>query len=330
METKLLTIDPKNIDEAALEEAAQLLRRGENVAFPTETVYGLGGCATDEGAVRAIFAAKGRPADNPLIVHIWQPDQVYDYVRCVPENAKKLMEAFWGGPLTIIMKRKPIVPDCVTAGLDTVAIRLPSHPVAHSLLRLCGCGIAAPSANVSGRPSPTIARHVLEDLNGKISMVIDGGVCDFGIESTVIDVTAEVPTILRPGAVSLEEVRALLGEAEYGGGGKGVPKSPGMKYTHYSPKAEVFMVKDPAHLNGLAKGKNAGILAYNAENGGFSASCVLSAGKDNFEYAARLFYLLRSFDEHGVEVIYAQMPQLGGIGDGVYNRLSKAAGGRIL
>ena len=328
--TKLITVDAARVAPADLEEAARLLLEGRLVAFPTETVYGLGANAMDEAAVKSIYAAKGRPSDNPLIVHIAHRSQVADFAREVPAEAKVLMDHFWGGPLTIILKKKPGVPDVVTAGLDSVALRLPSHPVANCLLRLCGAGIAAPSANLSGKPSPTAAKHVMQDLDGRVDMVIDGGRADFGIESTVIDLSGQKPQILRPGAVTLEQVQELLPSACYGGGGEGVPKSPGMKYTHYAPNAKVVMVGDMAALGPVLEketGKT-GLLAFDGAASGLKADVVLSAGRDNADYAARLFYLLREFDERGVDVIYAQKPAAGGIGYGVQNRLSKSAGGR--
>ena len=330
--TKLVTVDPAHVAPAGLEEAAQLLLAGRLVAFPTETVYGLGANAMNEAAVKSIYAAKGRPSDNPLIVHIASREQVADFAREVPDEAKTLMDHFWGGPLTIILKKRPSVPDAVTAGLDSVALRLPSHPVANCLLRLCGAGIAAPSANLSGKPSPTAAKHVMQDLAGRVDMVIDGGRADFGIESTVIDLSGEKPQILRPGAVTLEQIKEFLPNACYGGGGEGVPKSPGMKYTHYAPNAKVIMVQDMAALGPVLEREmgKVGLLAFDGAEKGLKADVVLSAGRDNADYAARLFYLLREFDERGVDVIYAQKPEGGGIGYGVLNRLSKSAGGREL
>lgn len=327
MQTKILKIDVNNILENKIDEAKDVILSGGLVAFPTETVYGLGANANDKEAIKKIFIAKGRPSDNPLIVHIAYIEQALDYAKNISDEAQMLMKAFWGGPLTIILPKRESVPYEVTAGLETVAIRLPSHPVAHAIIKAAGVGIAAPSANTSGKPSPTIARHVIEDLDGKVDMIIDSGSAVFGVESTVIDM--ESLQILRPGAISLEDIKEYLPNASYGTGGDTAPKSPGMKYTHYSPKAKVILVTNRDNFSELANKKTA-IIAPMAENLKINDAFVLSAGKNNQDYAARLFYLLRKADELGAEVIYAQMPSPEGIGQAVINRLLKASGGNVL
>ena len=249
METKILPAS-----EEAIQEAAQLLREGQLVGIPTETVYGLGANAFDEAAVRSIFAAKGRPADNPLIVHVSRPEEAEPLCE-VTETARTLMKAFCPGPLTMLMKRKSCISDVVTAGLPSVAIRIPSHPVAHRLLEVCGVPVAAPSANTSGKPSPTTAQHVVDDLHGKLPLILDGGECQVGLESTVIDLTAPIPTVLRPGGVTTEMLLTVLKEVKVADsvlrplreGEKAL--SPGMRYRHYAPSGKLTMVKGtPEHV----------------------------------------------------------------------------------
>lgn len=320
-----------NIDESLLEEAAAVIKRGGLVAFPTETVYGLGADAFNGEAVAKIFAAKGRPMDNPLISHIAEIGEVERFAREIPPAAEKLAEAFWGGPLTMIFKKRRGIPDEVTAGLDTVAVRLPSHSVANGLIRLSGTAIAAPSANLSGSPSPTNAAHCIADLNGRVDMIIDGGSSMIGIESTVVDMTGEIPLILRPGMVSPGDMESVIGEVRYGGEAKGAPKCPGMKYKHYSPKAEVFVARDveKALENYSGRGKVC-VIAKNAVGRNFNAPLVYDAGKDDVQYAAKLFYLLRRADEDGASLIFAELPGESGIGTALRNRLYKSAAGRII
>ena len=324
--TKIIKINPNNIDADALWEAAEILKGGGLCAFPTETVYGLGADATNADAVGKIFLAKGRPQDNPLIVHISRVDEVYPLVKTIPPKAPFLMERFWGGPLTLIMERSDVVAPEVSAGLGTVAIRLVSHPVANALIRMSGVPVAAPSANISGRPSPTAAAHVIQDLMGRVDCIIDGGNTFYGIESTVLDLTEEVPVILRPGAVTAEEIRDVIGEVSFGAG-EGAPKSPGMKYTHYSPDAEVYGVEYGTKPQINRDGKT-GVLSYGEQN--IDADIILHGGGNAEEYAACLFYNLREFDARGAKTIYAVLPPPGGMGDAVRNRLLKAAGGRII
>jgi L-threonylcarbamoyladenylate synthase len=249
MKTEYLQVNPENLDRRPFRKAGDLLRQGEVVAFPTETVYGLGANALNANAVKKIFLAKGRPHDNPLIVHIAEFEQLKPLVQGISEKAYVLMHRFWPGPLTLIFPKSNLVPNEVTAGLDTVAVRMPRHPVALKLIKEAGVPIAAPSANTSGLPSPTEGAHVLADLNGKIPLILDGGETEVGLESTVVDVTVEPPLILRPGGVTLEEIEDAIGQAAYDPGlskdKNETPRSPGMKYTHYSPKADVFIVDGP-------------------------------------------------------------------------------------
>ena len=249
MDTVIRKIDVNNIDREVMEEASQVLHRGGMVAFPTETVYGLGADALDEKASAKIYAAKGRPSDNPLIVHISDIEQLDKLVCEIPDNAKKLMDAFWPGPMTLIFKKSGLVPDGTTGGLDTVAVRMPNHKAALELIRTSGVAIAAPSANTSGRPSPTTAAHVADDLSGKIDMIIDGGAVGIGIESTIVDVTSEIPMVLRPGYITMEMLEKVVGKVGIDKAITGPvspdvkPKAPGMKYKHYAPKAELTMFK---------------------------------------------------------------------------------------
>lgn len=247
MNTILRKVDVDNIDMEVIKEASDILHAGDMVAFPTETVYGLGADALDEMASKKIYAAKGRPSDNPLIVHVANEQQILPLVKEIPESARKLMKAFWPGPLTIIFNKSDVVPYGTTGGLDTVAIRMPNHKVALTLIEESNIPIAAPSANTSGRPSPTTAMHVMDDLNGKISMVIDGGAVGIGIESTIVDVTGDIPMILRPGYINKKMLEEVVGEVTIDKAILGPvspdlkPKAPGMKYKHYAPKADFTM-----------------------------------------------------------------------------------------
>ena len=248
MDTKVVKIDKEQIDDGKLMEAAEILRAGGLVAFPTETVYGLGANALNEEAAKKIYAAKGRPSDNPLIAHISKPEELAPLVKEIPEAGRKLMEAYWPGPLTMIFPKSDIVPYGTTGGLDTVAIRMPSDPIANRMIALAGIPIAAPSANTSGRPSPTTAEHVYQDMNGKIEMILDGGAVGIGVESTIVDVSGPVPMLLRPGAITIEMLRETVGQVEIDPAIQGPmaanvkPKAPGMKYRHYAPKAELVLV----------------------------------------------------------------------------------------
>ncbi len=337
MQTQVL---PANEESLAL--AARLLREGRLVAFPTETVYGLGANALDPEAVKAIFAAKGRPADNPLIAHIWDRAQLEGLVE-IPDAAPALMDAFWPGPLTILMPRTSRVPDVVTAGLDTVAIRMPSHPVARAMLRACGLPIAAPSANRSGKPSPTTAEHVRVDMDGRIPLILDGGPCDVGLESTVIDVTHGTPTILRPGGVTQAMLEQVLGRVEVAGsvlrplqaGEKAL--SPGMRYRHYSPDGQVTLVEgdeaDVVRALGLlcaqaeANGHRACVMCFSEHTAALARWRPHDIGsrREPEEVAHRLFDTLRRLDTEGMDVIFSEVVAPEGIGLAVMNRLGRAA-----
>ena len=346
MNTKIVKIDDSN-EEEVIREAGEILRSGGLVAFPTETVYGLGGDALKEDAARKIYSAKGRPSDNPLIVHIADIGALDELASEIPECAYKLAEAFWPGPLTMIFKKKDIVPYGTTGGLDTVAIRMPSHPTAHKLIQDSGVYIAAPSANLSGRPSPTRAEHVVEDMDGRIDMIIDGGAIEIGIESTIVDVTCEVPMILRPGYVTADMIRDVLGDVCFDETVlahttvKGQPKAPGMKYRHYAPKAELTIFegdndKVVARINELAAGYEydglkVGILSSTENEHRYThgEAVVVGSREDEHEVASHLFDVLRHFDHINVDVILSEGFSEDSFGQAVMNRLIKAAGHHI-
>ncbi|NLY43105.1 MAG: threonylcarbamoyl-AMP synthase [Clostridiaceae bacterium] len=346
--TKIIKINEEEPEQDKIRLAAQVLQEGGTVAFPTETVYGLGANALSEDAVKKIFEAKGRPADNPLIVHIAEYDEINRLVCGISEQAKRLTDKFWPGPLTVILKKRDIVPDIITAGLDTVAIRFPSHPIARSLIREAGVPIAAPSANTSGKPSPTTARHVMDDLLGKVDMIIDGGSTEVGLESTVVDMSGECPVLLRPGGITYEQLRDVLGEVQVDPAvlsrlqENGIPRSPGMKYKHYSPNAEVIIVEGEeekviSKIQKMVeeyrkKGLKVGVMAVHETASFFNADCVLSVGskKRPETIAANLFATLREFDRLGMEIVFAQSVDQKGIGLAVRNRLNKAAGFNII
>ncbi len=323
-------------DEASIRRAAALLRAGELVAFPTETVYGLGADALNGEAAARIFAAKGRPADNPLIAHIAGESGLAGLIAGEPCTcARKLMRAFWPGPMTLIFPKSPRVPREVTAGLDTVAVRMPSHPVARALIRAAQTPIAAPSANRSGRPSPTTAAHVLEDMEGRIPLILDGGPCEVGLESTVVDVTGARPRILRPGGVTLEMLEGVVGDVDVDEGvlhqlqAGSQARSPGMKYKHYAPKGEVTIVTGPraaqeiARLYDAADGR-AAILAFSQADYGARRVYRLKNAP------GELFAALRQLDEDGMETIYAEDVPTTGVGLAVMNRLMRAAAFRVV
>lgn len=346
MNTKIVKTEDGNEDEV-IREAGEILKSGGLVAFPTETVYGLGGDALKEDAARRIYSAKGRPSDNPLIVHIADIGALDELACEIPDSAYKLADAFWPGPLTMIFKKKDIVPYGTTGGLDTVAIRMPSHPVAHRLIKDSGVYIAAPSANLSGRPSPTRAEHVIEDMDGRIDMIIDGGAIEIGIESTIVDVTCEVPMILRPGYVTADMIRDVLGDVCFDETVlahttvKGQPKAPGMKYRHYAPKAELTIFegeneKVVSKINELAAkyeydGLKVGILSSNENEHKYAHGEVVVVGsrENEHEVAAHLFDVLRHFDHIDVDVILSEGFSEDSFGQAVMNRLIKAAGHHI-
>ena len=347
METQVRRLSYSQIDETMIEEAGRIIRKGGLVAFPTETVYGLGGDALNPESSKKIYAAKGRPSDNPLIVHIADKRDLYRIVREVPEKAKKLMEAFWPGPLTMIFYKNELVPQATTGGLDTVAVRMPSDRIAAAFIRAAGGFVAAPSANVSGRPSTTTAAHVEEDLSGRIEMILDGGQAVIGLESTIVDMSVEPPVILRPGAVTEEMMEAVIGPLEVDKAiiapDSGVkPKAPGMKYRHYAPRADLTVVEGSteaviAAINQLAEeaeaeGKRVGIIATDETKDRYPKGLVLSLGarKHEEEIAQHLFEVLRDFDETDVDCIYSEAFDEASIGPAIMNRLLKAAGHKVI
>ncbi|MCU7673537.1 L-threonylcarbamoyladenylate synthase [Bacillus thuringiensis] len=324
-----------------LQEAAKLLRENEAVAFPTETVYGLGANAMDDEAIAKIFEAKGRPSDNPLIVHIGTKSQLDGIVKEIPPVAEKLMAHFWPGPLTIILPRKEGISERVTAGLNTVGVRMPDHPVALALIEEANVPVAAPSANRSGRPSPTLASHVYEDLNGKIAGIVDGGATGVGVESTVIDCTSTVPTILRPGGITKEQLEAVIGTVSLDPAlkdEKEKPKSPGMKYTHYAPKAPLSIVEGSREFiqqlvdEKKEEGFKVGVLTTEEYQYVYNADVILSCGvrSDLASVATKLYDVLRTFDASEVDVIFSESFPNEGIGNAIMNRLTKAAGHHII
>jgi len=356
MNTKIIKIDGECRPED-LSEAAEFIRSGKLVAFPTETVYGLGGNAYDSSASARIYAAKGRPSDNPLIVHISEFSEITPLVSAIPEEAVRLADRFWPGPLTMILTKSDRVPKETTGGLDTVAIRMPSHRIANMLIKEAGIPIAAPSANASGRPSTTKAEHVIEDLFGKIDMIIDGGSSDIGLESTIVDLTVSPPLILRPGYITCEMLKEVLPDIEYDKAvlkrqkdENIVAKAPGMKYRHYAPKGELTIfegeiksvckaVKDAAGQK-LKAGCKVGILTSEELSDGYRAlseeygtklTLINIGSRENEEVvAAHLFDALRSFDREEAEFIYAESFDSANIGQAIMNRLMKAAGYHIV
>jgi len=334
-----------------ISEASEILRKGGLVAFPTETVYGLGGDAKDKEASRKIYAAKGRPSDNPLIVHIARFSQLQEISKDLPENAKKLADAFWPGPLTMVVNKNEVIPYETTGGLDTVAVRMPNNPIALALIEESGCMIAAPSANTSGRPSPTKASHVYEDLSGKIDAILDGGAVDIGLESTIVDLTEDVVTILRPGYINMEMLKEVVGEVRIDPGivynDKGTtsgakPKAPGMRYKHYAPKGDLTIIsgdedKVVAKINELTKqaieaGSKVGIIATSETADRYSDGQILVIGdrSDEGSIAHNLYDILRKFDELGVDLIYSESFATPNMGQAIMNRLLKAAGQKTL
>jgi L-threonylcarbamoyladenylate synthase len=345
METHVWSVD-KFVDNLEnypqITQAALFLKKNEVIAFPTETVYGLGGNAESSEAVAKIFAAKGRPSDNPLIIHIADTAQLTEFVASIPETAQKLIDEFWPGPLTIIFQKKEgKLSELATAGLPTVAVRMPDHPVALALIKAAGLPIAAPSANRSGKPSPTLASHVYEDLNGAITGIVDGGPTGVGVESTVIDCTGSIPMILRPGGVTKEQIEAVIGEVDFDPALKNeatAPKSPGMKYRHYAPDAPLFLVDGSrSFLQNLvrelqASGAKVGVLTTEEAVTDYEADVVLPCGRrERLEtVAASLYETLRAFNEAGVDVIFSEMFPEHGVGQAIMNRLRKAAGNKVI
>ena len=348
MQTKLIKIDADDPNKEDMREAAEIIRSGGLVAFPTETVYGLGANALDPEASKRIYAAKGRPSDNPLIVHICRFEELLSIAKEVPPQAEKLADAFWPGPLTMIVWKNEKVPYETTGGMDTVAIRMPNHPVALALIDESGCMIAAPSANTSGRPSPTKAEHVIEDMDGKIEMIIDGGAVGIGVESTIVDVSGEIPTLLRPGAITIEMLRETLGQVDIDPvilgpvSGDIKPKAPGMKYRHYAPKADMTLVegdmdKVVAYINeqtkkAEAEGKKVGIICTEESQDMYQGGNLEVIGSREHEetVAHNLFAVLRDFDARKVNCIFSESFSKDQLGQAIMNRLCKAAGYHIV
>lgn len=348
IQTKIIEINPEHINEEKLAQAAEVLRQGGTVAFPTETVYGLGANALDEEAVKKIFEAKGRPSDNPLIVHIANIEDMNELVEEIPPKAQILMEKVWPGPLTMVLKKSDKIPPIITAGLDTVAIRMPSHSIAKALIEIAKVPVAAPSANLSGKPSPTQANHVIEDLRGKVDIIVSGGNCQVGLESTVVDLTGDTPTILRPGGVTKEQLEDLLGAVQVDGAIEAdghnnlIPKAPGMKYTHYAPQAPVCIVEGSMAdmvtcINRLKKekedmGLKVGIMATDETKDQYQGGVILSMGsrKNVASIGTNLFAVLRQFDEEGVDIILAESVEQKSLGHAVMNRMIKAAGYNVI
>ena len=340
MNTIISKIDIKNIDKNEIKKQAELIKEGKTVIFPTETVYGLGANALDENAVKKIYEAKGRPSDNPLIVHIYNKEEVYNLAKDVNEKAEIIMEHFWPGPITIILNKKDIVPYKTSGGLETVAIRMPYHSIAREIIKQAGVPIAAPSANISGRPSPTKADHVYEEMNGRVSGIVLGGDSNFGLESTVLDVTTDTPMILRPGSITKEDLEKVIGEvlidpslAKKEDNDKA--KAPGMKYTHYSPDADVYIVSGSEHaivekINSLVeeneeRGLKTGVMCLEKNKDNYKGE-VLSLGNTLEEVGSNLFDALRQMDKMNIDIVYSEEFPTDGVGEAIMNRLLKSAG----
>ena len=351
MITKIMDVSEEPINMEYIREASEILKSGGLVAFPTETVYGLGGDATDKEASRKIYAAKGHPSDNPLIVHIAKFSQLEDITENLPKTAKLLADAFWPGPLTMVCNKNQVIPYETTGGLDTVAVRMPNNPVALALIEESGCMIAAPSANTSGRPSPTKASHVYEDLSGKIEAILDGGAVDIGLESTIVDLTEDVVTILRPGFINMDMLREVVGEVRMDPGivynDKGTtsgakPKAPGMRYKHYAPKGDLTIISGEEDTvvgkinqltrEALKEGKKVGIIATSETADRYPEGEVLVIGNrsDESSIAHNLYDILRRFDELSVDLIYSESFATPKMGQAIMNRLLKAAGQKTI
>lgn len=338
-----MAVETKILTAAEVEQAAELLRSGEVVAFPTETVYGLGANALDSQAVAKIFQAKGRPQDNPLIVHCFEQAQLACLVMEIPPQAQLLMDQFWPGPLTLVLRKSEAIPEVVSAGLSTVGIRIPDHPLALELFRKTGFPVAAPSANISGRPSPTRAQHVFTDLGGRIPAILDGGETGWGVESTVVDCTVQPFRLLRPGGVTLEELRAVTPmqvDATIYGAKSEAPRSPGMKYQHYAPRAEVFLVlgqDTPGKILELSEDylraeKKVGVMTWDERVQLYPKLICLPMGPsgDLASLANKLYHLLRESDRLGLEVLFIEGVSEEHLGLAIMNRLRKAANDQVI
>lgn len=345
MKTLIKEIDINKPDQDLISLFATMLADGKTVIFPTETVYGLGANALDEDAATKIYQAKGRPSDNPLLVHVADKEDVYDLVENIDDRAKLLMDKFWPGPLTIVFKKKAIIPDRTSGGLDTVAIRMPSDQVARDLIRQAGVPIAAPSANISGRPSPTKPEHIIRDMDGRVDGILVGGPCDYGVESTIIDLSEDLAMVLRPGSITLEMLGEVLGRVDLDPSLKNKDdniraKAPGMKYKHYSPQAQVYIVKAD-DLEGFAervdslcednakKGLKIGVMTMSYDQHSYQAK-VFDLGGSDTEVAKNLFDSLISLDRESIDIAYVPYFEERGIGVAIMNRLKKAAAYRII
>ncbi|KDR94802.1 L-threonylcarbamoyladenylate synthase [Peptoclostridium litorale DSM 5388] len=343
--TIIKEIDSTNIDVEAIELYAGMIKDGKTVIFPTETVYGLGANALDESAAMNIYSAKGRPSDNPLIVHICDMNGLEEIASGISDKARLIIDNFWPGPITLIFSKKSCVPYATTGGLETVAVRMPSHPVARELIRLSGVPIAAPSANISGKPSPTRQEHIICDMDGRVDGIILGGACDVGLESTVIDIRGEVPVVLRPGGITTEQLEDLVGRVDIDPALEMpdeniTPMSPGMKYKHYSPDAQVYVVsgeKDALaeKINGLCiknrdEGLKTGVICMKEDIPAYRGCEILSLGISMEDAANNLFDALIEMDKRKVDIVYAQSFEETGIGKAIMNRLLKSAGYRII
>lgn len=344
-DTIISKITNTEADSYIYKRAGEIIRNKGLVAFPTETVYGLGGDALDENAAKGIYAAKGRPSDNPLIVHIGRKEDLYELAEAISKKAIALADAFWPGPLTMILPKKAIVPYSTTGGLDTVAIRFPEHPVALEFIRESKRFIAAPSANTSGRPSPTNAEHVIEDLDGKIDMIIDGGQVSIGLESTIVDLSEDEPMILRPGYITRDMLEAVIGPVSIDPGilsDNGRPKAPGMRYRHYAPKASLTIIcgREKAVIEEIKsrcrkakeENKKVGVIATSDTYSKYEADVVKCIGdrSDNLSIASHLYDVLRFFDTTEVDIIYSESFDDADLGQAIMNRLLKAAGHNVI
>ena len=347
METIVSRMKHTTEDEKAILQAGNIIKQGGLVAFPTETVYGLGGDALNPDSSRKIYAAKGRPSDNPLIIHICRLEDIHRIVSDFPKKAQQLANEFWPGPLTMVLPKSETVPCETTGGLNTVAVRMPVDPVALAFIDASGGYVAAPSANVSGRPSPTSSRYVEEDMCGRIEMIIDGGDVEIGLESTIVDLTGDTPMLLRPGSITLEMLRSVLGKVEVDPtimeGNLAVrPKAPGMKYRHYAPKGELTIVSGASDAvikcinematTGMEQGEKVGIIGTEENISFYKGNSIKSVGKrdDEVSIAKHLYRSLREFDDEGVTRIYSESFSTGGMGQAIMNRLLKAAGHKVL
>ena len=345
MKTLIKEIDVNKPDKDLIAVFASMLASGKTVIFPTETVYGLGANALDEEAAAKIYQAKGRPSDNPLLVHVADKEDVYDLVENIDNRAKLLMDRFWPGPLTIVFKKKDIIPDRTSGGLDTVAIRMPSDQVARDLIRQAGVPIAAPSANISGRPSPTKPEHIIRDMDGRVDGILVGGSCNYGVESTIVDLSNDVAMVLRPGSITLEMLGEVLGQVNLDPSLKNKDdnikaKAPGMKYKHYSPRAQVYIVRagdqedfarrvDELCLDNAKKGLKTGVMTRSSDQHLYQAQ-VFDLGESDAEVAKNLFDSLISLDRESIDIAYVPYFEERGIGVAIMNRLKKAAGYRII